>query len=350
MAAGQQGGGTRQAIAAAEAIARTGSWNEALDAYAAAIAQAGDGVASAPARADACRGAAVVRMKLGSWREAIADAVESRRIADLADDDRRIALAENLLGAIAFESGDWHEAGRRYGAAREHAGSAGDEPLLLEIENNDGVLWAAIGDRPRAEESFRWALSRFEELERHPCGARVMNNLGMVLAAEGRFDEAGALYERALVECKRRSDVALGTTVMVNRARLALAQNDVLKAHALVTTAEVFCHRLPDNPLNADIACLMGAVARTLHNWSRAETSLRRALEQSSGGRAPLAEAESWAELGELFSAQDQSGEAADAWRTAARCYRHLGAVADAERVEAAAESARQSDAEAPCT
>ena len=329
----------RQAIARAEAAAKAGRYEQALAEYASAIDLAGSRPEAAPASADAWLGSAIARLRLGGWREAHADAGESRRVAASIRDERRLALAENLLGAIAFESGNWHEAALRYGVAREHAGTIEDEPLLLEIENNDGVLWAAAGDRKQAEESFRRALARFDELERHPCGARVLNNLGLILTEDGRLDEADALYDRALLECKRRSDLELGATVMVNRARLALAKNDVIRAHALAATAEAFCERMEKGPLGADVACLMGAVARTLCNWADAEANLRRALEESADGRAPLAEAEAWAELGELYSAQDLPERTAEAWRQAAQRYRALGAHGDAERIVTKAES-----------
>jgi tetratricopeptide (TPR) repeat protein len=324
----------RQAIARAEAAVKAGMWEEALAEFAAAV-RIGEIQPGHGASADAWRGAAMVHMRLGRWKEAARDAAESRRLASEVQDERRLALAENLLGAIAFEGGNWYEAGLRYGVAREYAGTIEDEPLLVEIENNDGVLWAALGDRRRAEESFRWALARFEELERNPCGAKVLNNLGMVLVAEGRLEEADALYERALAESKRRLDLGLGATVMVNRARLALLKNDVIRAHTLTETANIFCERLGGGPLVADIACVAGAVARTLKNWSEAEATLGQARALSGGGKAPQTEAEVWMEFGELYAAQDRNEEALTAWSRARDCYRALGAVVEAQRAEA---------------
>lgn len=324
----------REAIARAESAVQMERWREALEAYAQAGRLADGNGEGAAARADALRGAAIVRMRLGAWTEAIRDVAESRLIAGRIGDERRLALAENARGAIEFERGNWGEAARRYAASRSHAAAIEDVPLLMEIENNEGALWAARGDTVRAEEHFRRALKRFEELERHPCGARVLNNLGMVLTADGRLDEAEAAYERALEECKRRSDLLLATTVMINRARLAIAREEPLRAHMLATTAQAFAERLDHGPLAADAACLLGAVARSERRWAEAEWHLAVALARSAEGKAPLAEAEVWQELGRLHEDQEQLATAIDALRQARRCYLGLGSEAEADRLE----------------
>ena len=324
----------REAIARAEAAVQMERWRDALEAYREAGRIADRSGEGAAARADALRGSAIVRMRLGEWQEAVRDVAESRLIARRIGDERRLALAENARGAIEFERGSWEEAARRYAAARSHAASIEDVPLLMEIENNEGALWAARGDGVRAEEYFRRALRRFEELERHPCGARVLNNLGMVLAADGRFDEAEQAYERALEECKRRADLVLATTIMINRARLALAREEPIRAHMLATTAQAFAERLDNGPMAADAACLLGAVARSERRWAEADWHLGLALARSAEGRAPLAEAEVWLERGQLYEDQGQLERAIEALRQARRCYLGLGSEAEADRLE----------------
>jgi len=324
----------REAIARAESAVQMERWHEALGAYAHAGRIADRSGEGAAARADALRGAAIVRMRLGEWHEAIRDVAETRLIAGRTGDQRRLALADNARGAIEFERGNWGEAARRYSEARSHAASIEDVPLLMEIENNEGALWAARGDTVRAEQYFRRALKRFEELERHPCGSRVLNNLGMVLVAGGRLDEAEEAYERALEECKRRADLVLATTVMINRARLALAKEEPIRAHMLATTAQAFAERLDHGPMAADAACLLGAVARSEGRWTEAEWHLAIALARSADGRAPLTEAEVWVERGQLHEDQGDFDKASDALRQARRCYLALGSEAEADRLE----------------
>lgn len=323
----------REALARAEAAARSERWNEALEAYRCAAETARERPEGAAAEADALRGAAIVGLRLGDWQEALRDVAESRLIAERLGDTERVALAENARGALEFERGNWDEAERRYSAARESAGAVEDVSLLMEIENNEGALWAARGDRERAETYFRRALRRFEELAKHPCGARAMNNLGMILADDGRTAEADALYGRALEECKRTGDLVLAATVMVNRGRLALAVDEPIRAHALATTAAEMAERL-GRPTAADAICLQGAVARFSGRWLEAEAYLQETLERSSGGRAPMAEAEAWEEIAELRLAQDRPAEGARALRQARRCHLALGSTGEAERLE----------------
>jgi tetratricopeptide (TPR) repeat protein len=323
----------REAIARAKSAVQEERWQDALETYRAAVELA-TGEEGGPARADALRGAAIVRMRLGEWHEAIRDVIESCLVAQRVGDERRLALAENVGGAIEFERGRWEEAARRYASARMHAASIEDVPLQMEIQNNEGALWAARGDHARAEECFRRALLRFEELERHPCGARVLNNLGMVLVATDRHQEAEHAYTRALGESKRSGDLVLATTVMINRARLALIRDEPIRAHSLATTAQAFAERLENGPLAADAECLLGAVARSGGQWSEAGWHLGRALAMSANGRAPLAEAEVWLERGKLYQEMSKTDEAIEALRQARRCYLGLGSVAEADRLE----------------
>ena len=329
----------RQVIARAEAAARSERWTDALDAYEHATRMARTAKDGAAVEADALRGAAVVRINRGDWQEALRDLAESRLIAERVGDIERLALAENARGALEFERGNWEEAERRYRSARERAGAIEDVSLLMEIENNEGALWAARGDRERAEAYFRRALRRFEELEKHPCGARALNNLGMVLAETDRSQEADAVYARALEECKRTGDLSMAATVMVNRGRLALSVTEPIRAHTVAATAAEIAERLGNGPLVCDAICLQGAVARTQGRWGEAREYLSDALDRSSDGKAPMAEAEAWQELAELEIEMGRTGRAIRALRQARRCHLALGSTAQAEGLEQRLES-----------
>src|SRR5687768_16390369 len=71
----------REAIARAESAAHRERWQEALEAYREAAELAEHGEQGAPALADALRGSAIVRMRVGAWQEAVRDIAESRLIA-----------------------------------------------------------------------------------------------------------------------------------------------------------------------------------------------------------------------------------------------------------------------------
>lgn len=324
----------RQAIAWAEAVSRTDEWNKALEAYDEVVRATRSRPEDAAACADALRGAAVIRIRIGDWQEAARDLAESRLLAERMDDDRRVAQAENARGVLEFERGAWDESARHYSRARARAGAVEDVSLLMRIENNEGALWSARGDRDAAERHYRRALKHFDESDQDPCGARTLNNLGMLLTERGEIEEPEGLFERALENCKRRGDLALAATVMINRARLALSADDPIRAHALATTAATFAERLGDGPTGADAACLLGAVARSQDRRAEAGRYLTDALRRSAHGRAPLAEAETWEELGRLRLDEGRADEAAEALRQARRCWLALGAEREAERLE----------------
>ncbi len=324
----------REAIARAEAVARSERWSDALEAYADAVRIARGKDSESAACADALRGAAAIRIRMGEWQEATRDLAESRLVAERIGDDRRVALAENARGVLEFERGAWTEAARRYTAARTHAGAIEDVSLLMRIENNEGALWSAQGDRERAEDHFRRALRYFRDTGQDPCGARVMNNLGMLLTERGEEDEPESLFDKALEDCKRHGDLALGATVMINRARLALKRDDPMRAHALATTAAAFAERLGNGPMGADAVCLLGAVARSEGRHFESERYLDEALRRSAAGQAPLAEAETWEEIGQLRLDMGREDEAVEALRQARRCWLALGAEKEAERLE----------------
>jgi tetratricopeptide (TPR) repeat protein len=89
-----------------------------------------------------------------------------------------------------------------------------------------------------------------------------------------------------------------------------------------------------DVPLAADASCLLGAVARAAQRSFEAERYLSEALRRSAEGRAPMAEAETWEELGRLRADEGRNEEAAEALRQARRCWLALGSRIEALRME----------------
>jgi tetratricopeptide (TPR) repeat protein len=332
----------RQAIARAQAAAQEERWQDALDAYAAAYRRAARDQAGDAVHADALRGAGVVRMAIGDWVGAALDFESSRDLARYLGDVNRIGRAENALGGLEFERGDWDAAVCHYAAARERAAESEDLHLLAQVENNEGALWAARGDPDRAEECFRRAITHFEALAEHPCAGRAFNNLGLALVAQRRLPEAMLAYDRALTECKKRGDGILAAKILINRARLSLVRDEPLHAHASAMTAWAFARKLDDGPVAAGAMCLLGEISRALEDHGAATRYLQLALKQSVRGKAPLVEAETWVQIGNLYDDQKRPEHAVDAWENAQIRYRALGALAPAQNLEERIWNARQ--------
>ena len=323
----------RQAIAKAQSAAHDECHDEATRWYGVAIERAGADVAGLAVRADALRGAGIVHQSRAEWSEAERDFLAAREAAVLLGDEARIGRAENCLAAVAFERGDWTSATRHYDAARASAEACDDAELLAQIENNAGTLLAARGEYTSAEAAFRRALERFSNLEQHPCGAKVLNNLGLVLVRQGRYPQATIAYDRALEECKRRGEALFATKILINQARLALARQNPIQAHAAAMKAWTFARRLKDGPVASGALCLLGEVALGLRDFVGAIYYLRRALKLAADNKAPLIEAETWVQIGNLYQEQGQKQRAIDTWQYARLCYRRLGADAEADRL-----------------
>jgi tetratricopeptide (TPR) repeat protein len=326
-------GAARQAIARAQAAAQEERFDEALAWYAEAAKRTLDNPAGLGVRADALRGASIVHQALAEWPAAERALEASREAAIELGDEGRIGRAYNCFGAVAFERGEWSAAERHYAEGRRAAEAADDKELLAQIENNLGTLLAARGEHARAEEAFRRALAGFEDLNRHPCVARVLNNIGLVLVKQDRLPQAEIAYDRALADCKRRGDALFATKILINQARLSLAREDGIQAHASAVKAWSFARRLKDGPVAAGALCLLGEVALGFRDFVGAIYYLRRALNLTAGNKAPLVEAETWVQIGNLYREQGKLDRAIDTWQFARLCYRRLGAYLEAERI-----------------
>ncbi len=331
----------QMAMAKAEALTRAQRWADALDAYRKAIRLAGEDGLGLATKADAHRGAGIVQMRCSNWDGAESELLESQSFASRLKDDRRLALVKNVRAAVAFERGDWQDAQRLYEAARGNADASGSTRLLAQIDNNEGALWSALGHQKRAEACFRHALELFEELDNHPCGARTLNNLGIALVAQGRLWEADNVYDRAMRECKRQGDRTLAAEVMLNRADLAYTRGNDHQAQSLADRARAFAEHLENVIVQASALRILGGVARIAGDLVLAEQRIKKAIQLSKGGTAPLSEAEAWAELGLLFMDRHDTEQAEHAWQRAQSIYRDLGNTTEADRLDQQIDSSK---------
>lgn len=306
---------------------------EAVRAYREAVELADASAEGTAVRADALRGAGIALLSLADWEEAASAYRESREAARELQDERRLGLAETGLAATAFQRGDWRGAEIHYETARSRAEAAGDPQLLAQIDNNEGTLHAARGDSARAELCFRRALARFEDMREHPGAARAWNNLGLALTAQARWVEAVEAYAAAQEHCDREGQVEFSAQVLINRARLALERGRPVEGHSLAEAAWSLAERLDDGPVAAGALCLLGEAARGRGDAVGATYWFRRSLARSDRGRAPLIEAETWEQIGQLYFDRGETERAISTWQYARHLYRTLGAVTQVDRL-----------------
>ncbi|HET6363304.1 MAG TPA: hypothetical protein VFH11_14805 [Gemmatimonadota bacterium] len=321
-------------LARARDAANAGRWAEARRLFRQAAVETTPLLRDRTRATDARRWCSIAAMRLGDWRTASADALASLRGAKRLADIGREAKSLNVAGAVEFERGNWGLALELFAKARLLAHSAGDRVLVARIDNNEGALWAARGVPARARRLFASALAGFRANREEACTARVMNNLALTMMEEGASAEARKWFDEATKASRRARDHDLLLTVLINSARAAADRGDVGRARVSAAEARVLAEGMEGEPVLADLACALAAIARVERRWSQVEEWIGIALEAARGGRNPLAAADAREIRARARIDRGRLEEAAGEIEKARAAYRALGADGALARVE----------------
>lgn len=284
--------------------------------------------------ADARRWCSIAAMRLGDWAGASADATASlrgaRRLADIA----REAKSLNVAGAVEFERGNWGAALELFDRARLLAHSAGERGLVARIDNNEGALWAARGVPARARRLYASALAGLRAEGEDAAAARVMNNLGLSMLEEGAGGKVREWFDEATGIARRIGENDLLLTTLINAARGAAERGDLDRARTAAAEARVLADGIEGDPVLADLACSLAAIAIAEKRWPQAEEWTRAALRAGEGGRNPLATADARELRARIRICQGRFEDAVHEIDQARVIYRTLGADAAVARVD----------------
>jgi tetratricopeptide (TPR) repeat protein len=313
--------------------ANAGRWSEARKLFRRAAVETTPLLRDRARAADARRWCSIAGMRLGDWAGASADATASLRCARRLADIQREAKSFNVAGAVEFERGNWGTALDLFSRARLLAQSAGDRALVARIDNNEGALWAARGEPARARRLYASALAGFRASGEDADAARVMNNLGLSMMEGGHADDARVLFDEATKTGRRIGEADLLLTTLINSARAAAERGDLDRARTAAAEARVLADRIDGEPLIADLACALAAIALIEQRWPQAEEWTRKALEAAADGKNPLAAADARELRARTRIAQGRSGDAAYEIERARAGYQALGAEAAVARL-----------------
>lgn len=148
--------------------------------------------------------------------------------------------AENLLGAVAFETGRIEDAEARFGAALELAHGLDDRLMTARASNNLASV-AHLTGRPAAALSlYRTALLSYQRLGDRRGVAETSHNLGIAFRQLGQRADAERASDEAVRHAEAAADPALLGLALVGRAELhldaaawALAERAIERAAAL---------------------------------------------------------------------------------------------------------------------
>ncbi len=242
---------------------------------------------------------------------ALAAAAEARFRAR-GDADGRMR-AENLLGAVAFETGQVSQAERYFGTALELAHGLDDSLMTARASNNLASVAHLTGRPELALSLYRTALLSYQRLGDRRGMAETTHNLGIAFRQLRQWTEAERAAEQAVRHADQLADAALRGLALVGLAELhlelkawPLAEREIERAAALAADG--------DDPIGVVEAARLSALLE--FGRGNAEAALRNALTarfEARGLGSALLEAE--------------------CATVAARAARQLGRTEEAERL-----------------
>lgn len=262
---------------------------------------------------------ATVAMRQGNLPGAAAlAAAAAGRFRARGDADGRMR-AENLLGAVAFETGKVGEAETCFGAALELAQILDDSLMTARASNNLASVAHLTGRPELALSLYRTALLSYQRLGDRRGMAETSHNLGIAFRQLGQWTDAERAAGEAVRHAEGTGEAALRGLALVGLAELhlerqawPLAERGIERAAGLAVEGE--------DPIGAAEA---GRLRALLHlGMGNAAAALREALDAQAEARA----------LGTALLD-------AECTVVAARAARSLGDHAQAEALRAEAEA-----------
>ncbi|HEX5387931.1 MAG TPA: tetratricopeptide repeat protein [Gemmatimonadales bacterium] len=300
-----------------------GRMDKAVECYAAAIDSAAGGPSSR-VRAEAFRRLGVLHHRKAepeAARECCRRSLDAAVAAELPD---LAAEALNALGGFAFEHGKLAEARASFVRALELA--AGDVSVIGKVEENLGIIDSAQGHWESALMHYGRALDACERAHDTRGCAIAYHNLGMLHADQRQWQQADAHYRDCQRLAQAVADVHLTALAALNRAEVQAALGQYAGARTLVERALRAFTRLGARRDLAGAHRLAGVVSRALDQPTLAESHLRSAVEVARAADCPLAEADAWRDLAELYRERGRVKEAQSFLLEARRTYQMLGA------------------------
>ncbi|HET7584699.1 MAG TPA: tetratricopeptide repeat protein [Gemmatimonadaceae bacterium] len=267
-------------------------------------------------------------------------AIELSRVAAdrcrAAGDEELWLLAENRLGACAFERGMLDEAERAFLTVSASAETLALPDLLGGALNNLGAIASIRGDRAGALRYYERALAAFMETNNEHKLAHTYHNLALVYRDSGLWREADALFVEVAQRARAVGDEWLAQIASTARAEMALRGDvppigdvDATARQALVRF-DVFASTLGQ----AEAQKLAGMVAASRGDHATAARRFTEAMALAARHGNPLIAAEAKYEralsrvaVGDMVGAREDFTEAA-------AMFGELGNTAAAERAK----------------
>jgi putative nucleotidyltransferase with HDIG domain len=287
----------------ARAAEQDGMWDDAIEAYQAALRDAragGDSSSEGPLLRTLGR----VWAERGEYDRARDAFEECLVIAQARGQQALAASALNCMAGVAQLRGQLDVAERLYGRAGDLAEQINDGRLSAMIEQNLGTIANIRGDLPSALLRYRAALEQFRELGDDRASAWVLNNMGMLHVDVGEYTAAELSFNAAYQISERQNDVVNLAKIDTNRAELFLRRQNYERSREYCDRAFRTFTRIASHSGLADVHRFYGVLYRETGKPQVAHMQLALALRLARTADNKLSEAETESERARVFLAE----------------------------------------------
>ncbi len=260
--------------------------------------------------------------------------LECLKIDDELGDSYCIALHRYNIGWTLEQLGRWEEAAeslyRTVAISEQH----GFRDLMLDAMNVLGELFLKRDNLARAKDMFGAVVQK----ERDQPGYRALlrdalANLGLAHFRAGELAAAENTYAEALEMCTESGDQRERAILLVRFAELLFARGNLERAEEMLSQAQELCDRLSLARESAEVLRIRGLIAQERGDATGAASS----FEQAAGKLADAPDSYELARVrfqyGRCLARSGQPEQARPLLEQAARTFRLLSVVADAEEV-----------------
>lgn len=167
---------------------------------------------------------ALVQWSLGNYDKALEDGMRGLRIVEELADPWSLAWANTIVGGIYQSIGDHQKAldfhSRSHQIFAEQSYGLGEARSLSGL----GVVYQAQGDLDRALDCHQRALEIYRRINNRIGESRALNDIGEIYQSRGELDRAQELHELSLRIRMDQANQQAQTTSMLNLGRIHLAK------------------------------------------------------------------------------------------------------------------------------
>lgn len=312
--------------------------------------------------------------KLGKWEEALSDLLETlrlstpvdplpeegdifRELADLYARRGHIELARKIykraldifsknsslsgeakvltsMGALYFEEGEMEQSLSCYKKAYKTAVKLNENKLKATLLSNMGIVFSVSGDIRKATLCYKKSLTQHKKIGNLLGVSQVYHNLGMAMRALERYQMAIGYFKRSITLSRKLGEKNLQAISLLSLSDVLIHMNEKKGISQYINQALKYLKEQGDNLGIAEAWKLKGILAMKKRHWKEAEGLLLKSAMVFKKYRNPLGEAETYRELGVLYSYLGRKEKTWEWLEQSFEIFRQLKASLDLEGVK----------------